>query len=188
MMEKDFGTPRYILRLTLILFLITAITAALLGVTNAITEDRISQINQEKTAAAMEEVLPADQYAERTYTGDDAIVTAVYEGLTNGESQGYVVQVEPNGFGGTIQMVVGIDPAGTVTGVSIIDMSETSGLGTKAETEPWFLEQFVGVDGDDPLVVKQDIDALTSATVTSEAVTRGVSSALAAIAYIGEGE
>lgn len=75
-------------------------------------------------------------------------------------------------------MVVGVGTDGTVTGVSIISMSETSGLGANASKES-FRGQFVGKSGE--LAVSKDggeIDALTGATITSRAVTSGVNTAL----------
>ena len=89
-----------------------------------------------------------------------------------------MVEVTPSGFGGTIDMVVGVDMTGAVTGVSIISMSETSGLGANASKDS-FRSQFVGKSG--TLAVSKDggeIDALTGATITSRAVTSGVNTAL----------
>ena len=85
-------------------------------------------------------------------------------------------------------MVVGVDLAGTVTGVSIVSMAETSGLGDNAKKES-FRSQFVGGSGQ--LAVTKDggtIDALTGATVTSRAVTSGVNTAIAAAASAREAE
>ncbi len=82
-------------------------------------------------------------------------------------------------------MVVGIAADGAVSGVSIISMSETSGLGANAAKEG-FRSQFAGKSG--TLAVNKDggeIDAITGATITSRAVTRGVNAALAAVAELG---
>ncbi len=171
----------YFLKLTLTLLLISAVVSGLLGLTNYITEDRIAEITAEKTAASMREVLPADTYTALAYTGQEANVAAVYQA----EDKGYVVEVTPSGFGGTIDMVVGISPEGIVTGVSIIDMSETSGLGANASKES-FRSQYAGKGGE--LAVNKDggeIDALTGATITSRAVTDGVNTALRVAAEMG---
>ncbi len=171
----------YYARLAGTLLLISAIVAGLLGLVNSITADRIAAINEENTAASMQEVLPADAYTEIEYTGGDSLVAAIYAA----GDVGYVVEVTPSGFGGTIDMVVGVDTSGTVTGVSIISMSETSGLGANATKES-FRSQYVGKTGE--LAVSKDggeIDALTGATITSRAVTQGVNSALAAVAELG---
>jgi electron transport complex protein RnfG len=180
-MTATAKNPNSTARLIIVLFLISAITALCLGLVNYITKDRIAEIKAEKTAAAMEEVLPADSYEEVSYTGGDSLVAKVYKA---GDA-GYVVEVLPSGFGGAIDMMVGVDASGTVTGVSIIDMSETSGLGANASKEE-FRSQFVGATGS--VAVTKDggtIDALTGATVTSRAVSNGVNAALNAVASLG---
>lgn len=182
---KNNSTVAYVLKLGVILFLICAITAGLLGLVNSVTEDRIAEITAEKTATAMSSVLPADAYDEVAYTGGDAMVAAAYKASAGGADVGYVVEVTPSGFGGTIDMVVGIDMNGAVTGIDIIDMSETSGLGANA-SKPAFREQFIGGTGS--FAVTKDggtIDALTGATVTSRAVSNGVNAAVTAAATLG---
>ena len=65
------GNGRYILRLTIVLLLITVITAALLGLVNQVTADKIAEIKAQKTADAMAQVLAADAYTEITDYRDD---------------------------------------------------------------------------------------------------------------------
>ena len=99
---------------------------------------------------------------------------------------GYVVRVSPNGFGGAIDMMVGISADGTVTGVAIVSQSETASLGANCTRED-FRAQFTGRSG--TLAVSKDggeIDALTGATVTSRAVTQGVNTALAFVKEVLE--
>ncbi len=180
-MAEKKKNPDAILRLTLILLAFSAITALILGLVNMITKDKIALIKEEKTGTAMQAVLPADSYTKVDYSGGDALVLAVY---TAGD-KGYVVEVGPSGFGGTIDMVVGVDPSGAVTGVSIVSMSETSGLGTNASKEE-FRSQYTGKTG--PFAVNKDggeINALTGATVTSRAVTNGINAALDAVKSLG---
>ncbi len=171
----------YYAKLAGTLLLISAVVAGLLGLVNAVTADKIAEITAATTAASMQEVLAADSYTELTYTGSDSLVATIYDA----DGQGYVVEVTPSGFGGTIDMVVGVDNDGVVTGVSIISMSETSGLGANASKES-FRSQFIGKSGE--LAVSKDggeIDALTGATITSRAVTKGVNSAINAVAEMG---
>ena len=179
-MTATANTGTYFLKLAGTLLLIAAVVAGLLGLVNQITAGRIDEINREKTAASMQEVLPSQSYDPLDYHGEDATVKAVYRA-----DGGYVVEVTPSGFGGEIDMVVGVGDDGSVTGVSIISMSETSGLGANAAKES-FRSQYVEKQG--VLAVSKDggeIDALTGATITSRAVTRGVNSALAAAAELG---
>ena len=176
MSNAKSSSAGYYLKLALTLLVISAVVSGLLGLTNYVTADKIAAITADKTAASMQEVLPADHYTELEYplTGSQAGVAAVYQA----DDKGYVVEVTPSGFGGTIDMVVGVDMTGAVTGVSIISMSETSGLGANASKDS-FRSQFVGKSG--TLAVSKDggeIDALTGATITSRAVTSGVNTAL----------
>ena len=59
-------TKGYFVRLTVTLLVISAVVAGLLGLTNHVTADKIAVLNQEKTAASMEQVLPADSYTPWT--------------------------------------------------------------------------------------------------------------------------
>ena len=173
-------TARYILRLTLTLLLITAVTAALLGLVNELTEEKIDTLTREKAEKAMQEVLPAQSYEELPAEADG--IAAVYRV----DDAGYVIRVSVNGFGGAIDMMVGISADGTVTGVAIVSQSETASLGANCTRED-FRAQFTGRSG--TLAVSKDggeIDALTGATVTSRAVTQGVNTALAFVKEVLE--
>ena len=170
---KNFG---YVLRLTLVLFLITAIVAGLLGAVNYLTKDKIAENTKKKAEDAMREVLEADSYEAIALSAENKSA-----GITEAYSceNGYVVRVSKNGFGGAIDMMVGIDLSGAVTGVSVISHAETASLGANCTRED-FRSQFVGAD--DTLAVSKDggtIDALTGATVTSRAVVDGINLALA---------
>lgn len=169
------------LRLTVTLLAISAACALLLGLVNSITAPRIEAAKIAKTNAAMAEVLPADSYTPVEYLLDGSIVTAVYAA----DDKGYVIQVAPSGFGGVIDMMVGVSKDGTCTGVSIIKMAETAGLGANASKAD-FRAQFVGLSGS--VAVTKDggvIDSLTGATITSRAVADGVTAALEAAAQLG---
>ena len=170
---KNFG---YILRLTLVLFLITAVVAGLLGAVNLLTKDKIAENTRKKAEDAMREVLQSESYEsiELTESNKSAGITEAYIC-----ENGYIVRVSKNGFGGAIDMMVGIDLSGTVTGISVISHAETASLGANCTRED-FRSQFVGAN--DTLAVSKDggsIDALTGATVTSRAVAEGVNVALA---------
>lgn len=167
-------------QLVVTLFLISAICAVLLGLVNNITAGPIAAANEAATNAAMQAVLPADSYEQVEYTGGNALVTAVYKA---GDA-GYVVQVAPSGFGGNLDVMVGVGADGTCTGVSIISHAETSGLGANATKED-FRAQFVGKANVAVTKDGGDIAALTGATITSRAVCSGVNAAIAAVGTLG---
>lgn len=164
---------KYILRLTLTLLLITAVVAGLLAFVNELTAGRIDELTRQKAEQAMREVLPAQNYTPL----NAALPQGVTEAYRAGDA-GYVVRVAPNGFGGAIDLMVGVRADGTVNGVAVIAHSETASLGANCTREE-FRAQYAGGAG--PFAVGQDggtIEALTGATVTSRAVTDGVNAAL----------
>ena len=97
--------------------------------------------------------------------------------------EGYVITTtDKEGYGGDIQITVGITADGTVNGVSILTINETAGLGMRAK-EPAFYEQYQGKQTERFVVSKdggagEPIDALSGATITSRAVTGAVNAAL----------
>lgn len=183
---KQGNIVTYVLRLSLTLLAITAFVALALAGVNSVTADKIANIKLEKMQAAMEEVLPGAENLESVaFTDATGTVKTVYA-----SKDGYVVEVNPAGFGGVISMMVGIKSDGTVNGISIVSHTETAGLGSVAAANTSageaFRGQFAGASGQ--LAVDKDggnIDSITSATITSRAVTAGVNAALAAVAGLG---
>ena len=180
-MELD---PRFTAKLTLTLLGICAVVALLLGIVNQVTAPIIAEIQAEKTAAAMSQVLPAEEY--QPVETDYPNVTAMNRALSGGETVGYVVEVTASGFGGTMSMVVGVDADGAVTGVSVVTHSETKNIGTKVVDDQAVLDRFIGMShGDGEITVNAGtnrFDGVSGATVSSRGVTAGVNTALAAAA------
>ena len=185
---KKQSAVKQIFVLTVTLLLITAGVAAALAGINMVTADKIAAINEEKTTKAIETVLgdAAKQAQERPdLLGKDENVLGVWE-----TENSYAVKVQTTGFGGTIVMMVGVDKSGTVLGINIITQAETAGLGdvsaSKSAKGEAFRNQFVGKS--DTLAVNKDggeIEAITSATITSRAVTKGVNTALEFVKTLG---
>ena len=169
-------------QLVLVLFAISAVTALLLGLTNMITAPAIAANEKAKKEAAMAAVLPADTYTLVEYTGSD---TSIGE-INQAGDAGYVVEVNCGGsFSGTLTIMVGVASDGSCTGVEVIKTAETSGLGANAGKPDW-RAQFVGQSGS--VAVTKDggtIDSITGATITSRAVSNGVTSALEAAKTLG---
>ena len=182
---KTESNVMYVLRLAGTLLLITAIVAALLAGVNMVTAPIIAQLKAEKTQAAIEAVLPGGG-EEISFTDATGLVSKVYASET-----GYAVEVNPAGFGGTITMMVGIDKAGNVLGISIVSHTETAGLGdvaaAKTSAGEAFRGQFVGQRGSVGTAKRGTgtLDAITGATITSEAVCTGVNAALDCVANLG---
>ncbi len=188
-----------IIKNTGILMAITLVAGALLGLVYEITKAPIAQAQEDAKQEAYRTVLAdADTFendmnfkendaqkilSEAGYDSDD-ISEVVVGKDSSGEAIGYVITVTSHeGYGGDIQISVGMEADGTVKGIEMLSISETAGLGMKA-TEADFKNQFKdknvekfsytksGEEGDDK------IDALSGATITTNAVTNAVDSAL----------
>ena len=182
--EKIDMDPKYIVKLTVTLLGTCLIVALLLGLVNGVTAGPIAEINQQKTEAAMLAVVSDPDnttFSDALELSGDMTAAA-----------GYAVKVTASGSQGSIEMMVGVDAEGAVTGVSVVNHSETSGIGTKVVgNEPTasgvgVLDQFIGKSAaDGTLTVGTNVDAITGATVSTKGVTAGVNAALAAVAAMG---
>ncbi|WP_418725024.1 FMN-binding protein [Dysosmobacter sp.] len=202
--EKVDMDPKYIIKLTVTLLLCCLVVAAALGGVNAITKDKIAAINWENTVTAMKAVVadPDSTEFSDALENTEAMTAAaasaggtldsVYEVLVGGENAGYAIKVVASGSQGSIEMMVGVDGEGAVTGVSIVDNAETAGIGSKVmNNEPLssgtgVLDQFIGKSAaDGALAVGTNVDAISGATVSTKGVTTGVNAALAVAGAIG---
>lgn len=174
------------------LFIICIVVTALLGLTNAVTAPKIEELAVETQEAAKKEVLAdAASFGDAEQTQLSGMTYTYYKGLAaDGSVMGYVVETVSKGYGGDISLMVGVGVDGTVQGVSILSINETAGLGMNAEN-PEFLEQFLGKSG--TIGVQKngssdtEIQALTGATITSEAMADGVNQALLVCEQLGGG-
>jgi electron transport complex protein RnfG len=115
----------------------------------------------------------------------------MYQAESGGKVIAYVVSEDPKGYGGAIDMLVAVSPEGKVINFTITTSNETPGLGSKASDEP-FKGQFPGKTSNQLAVTKDaskkdNIQAMTGATITSKAVTKGVKEAVDAVADITGG-
>lgn len=225
---KTAGT---IIKLGLILGLICLVAAVSLSYTYEKTGRIIEQNEKQKQEAALSEVLPlaesfrtvkvrlnleecgvlveklnldlqTDNNGEKYFT--------VHLGVTGkGEEcqvAGVAFNINPFGYAGKINILLGIDNNNAIAGIKILGHRETPGLGSKIEEinssrmailkkinprvdehRPWFQEQFKGLKDEDQICLKVDdqsgenkakIDAITAATITSRAVTDGIRNGL----------
>lgn len=117
-------------------------------------------------------------------SGSSVVVDVVtkYRGSdADGNTVGIAFAVDGNGFGGNIRMMVGLDPVTRkLTKVKVLDHLETPGLGARI-TEQAFLHQFENKSLDDAFTAKNDVDAITGATVSSQAVAATIKAALSEV-------
>lgn len=193
-----------IIKDALVLLLITAIAGVLLGLVYKITKEPIEEQNEKAKIAAYnsafdkldsyEELEVTDAIEEAVAASEDAVtVNEIVKAYDASKTLlGFIITVtDSNGYGGDIKLTVGIDVTGKITGVEFLDINETAGLGMKAK-EDSFKSQFAGITGEKVEYIKggernpaYQIDAISSATITTKAVTGGVNGALVAFREIG---
>ena len=192
---------KFILKVAGTLTVIALVVAALLGLVNNITADKIAEIDAEKTRVAMSAVVPeGSEFTDKLEISDDVAAAAAAQGgkLTElygvknaGADAGYVMKIAASGSQGTITMMVGVDANKAITGISVVSHSETSGIGTKVMgNEPNaagvpVLDQFIGMSGSGSLVVGKTVTAISGATVSTKGITMGANAALAAAEALG---
>lgn len=182
---------------TISLMLITLIAGLLLGAVYEITKEPIAKENQRAKEEAYKAVFAdADSFEEISFDADqvqkeldgqglDASINEAMKVLdASGQQLGYVLTVtDHEGYGGDIQFAMGVQSDGTLNGISFLSISETAGLGMKAK-EDSFRKQFEGKNVDQIVYTKNgasadnEIDALSGATITTNAVTNGVNAGL----------
>ena len=156
------------------LTLIPVLSALLLSYVYSFTQPKIEADQKAKLALVLKTVLPqAEEFLP-------VIPDTLWFGVSGTDTVGVVFKVWPRGYGGPIELTVGVDRDLLITGlIPGDDLKETPGLGLKIR-DAWFKEQFIGKD-EKAAQLKQDggdIDAITAATISSRAVASGVSEGL----------
>ncbi len=182
---------------TFILMLITLVAGLLLGLVYEITKEPIEKEKLKAKEEAYKAVFSeADSFEKMPdvpdTTGDkikgmgyDADIDEVMDVKDKtGNHIGYVLTVtDHEGYGGDIQFAMGVREDGTLNGISFLSIGETAGLGMKA-TEDSFKSQFAGKNVScfsytkSGASAEDEIDALSGATITTNAVTNGVNAGL----------
>ena len=196
--EKVQMDPKYLIKLTVTLFITCVVVAGLLGMINSVTAGPIAAINKAKTEEAMKAVVAdpenstfsdalalSDEMTAAALAGGGTL-TEAYEVQVGGAPAGHALKIVASGSQGNIEMMVGLDSVGAVTGVAVVKNSETAGIGSKVmeneatATGVGVLDQFKGMSAaNGALSVGKNVDAITGATVSTRGVTSGVNAALA---------
>ena len=181
---------------TFSLLAITLVAGLLLGGVYQITKDPIAKEQQRAKEEAYKEVfadadsfeeLPLDGQSSKEFkkNGWDASVDEAMKVFDKDKNPiGYVLTVtDHEGYGGDIQFAMGVKSDGTLNGISFLSLSETAGLGMKAKEEG-FKDQFSNKNVErfeytkNGASAENEIDAISGATITTNAVTNGVNAGL----------
>ena len=200
-----------IIKDALALTLITLVAGVALGGVYEITKDPIAKQEAQAKAEAYEQVF-TDAAAFEEVEMDDTLIQTIRDQLDqegykaqsieevmraedqSGETLGYALTVVTSeGYGGDIQFSMGVQNDGTLNGISILSIGETAGLGMNADT-PAFKDQFVGKQVEKLQYTKNgatqddEINAISGATVTTNAMTNGVNAGLCAFRVMEGGD
>lgn len=186
-----------IIVITAKLLIITLVAGAVLGLVYSVTKEPIAQqditaANEARFAAFPE----AAGFEEQTFGIPDeyAIIETIHTALdAQGNAIGITAAVVTKGYSAGLHLTVGIGNDGVIKGVIIGSHQETPGLGAKA-SEEWFYSQYEGKAVDQPLAVVKsgangdyDIEAITSATITTNGITDAVNTVATYFAQIAGG-
>jgi len=166
-----------------VLTLICIVISGALAVVNSFTAPVSSANAAIREDEARRKIIPeAVSFEAVENAGFDANIVAAFAGIDeSGETAGYVFTVNGTGFGGTISVICGISADGKVLRTQALDISgETKTLGGKV-VNPDYADQYIGADAS-----LSGVDAISGATITSNAYRNCVQAAFAAFELIGE--
>ena len=157
----------------LILCIIAFVAGLALAATNMVTAGPIEEQRVKAIQAARVAVFPtADDFREMAME-EDTVLDDMLEAISGSDIIGYVLQITVSGYGGPIEIIMGVDTQGMITGLSVggSKFAETAGLGTQVK-EPAFTDQFVGLS--ETPTLNGNVDTISGATISSSAVINGV--------------
>lgn len=170
-----------IIKPVVVLLAICIVIPLALAVTNAVTSERIAELEAKNETATMKQLIKAENFPKATYKGEEEF--DYYIAKQGGERVGYIFITSAKGYGGAVSVMTAVNNDGTVKSVAILDASnETPGLGQNVTKEA-FYSQFDGkkngvkVVKNGAISENNEINAVTGATISSTAVTKAVNEA-----------
>ena len=151
------------------LTLVVLVAVTLLSFTNSITSPIVERRLQEQVVAQMGEIFPA--IVEFEYNEEIDIYT-LFADEAKTQKLGYAFMASGTGYSGDINILVGLEDAETVKGISILSQTESPGIGSRITTDEKFLNQFIGLPLSGASLTQDggQVDGLTGATISSRAV------------------
>lgn len=175
------NTFREIIKPILVLTCICLVVSALLAYVNSVTSPIIAKAEQEAAQKAMSEVLgEADSFEQLTVENTPERVSEIYR-AQNGA--GYVFMLTTKGYGGDMRLICGIKSDGTIEACKTLSHNETSGLGSKTAEDP-YRNQYCGITSN----TLGEVDAISGATISSNAYKSAIEDAFAAFDMVKEAE
>ena len=171
---KKNSTWNDLLKPVVVLTVICMVVSAALAAVNSVTAPIIAEAAAKAADAARYELLPEADGFEKIEVEVEG-VTEMYKATNDA---GYVISAQGNGYGGngSVKLMIAYDNEGTITNIAVVDCAaETPGIGDKIVKEAWFMEQFIGINGE---AKKGDnVDLISGTTISSGAALNAVNSA-----------
>ncbi|MFA5576201.1 MAG: RnfABCDGE type electron transport complex subunit G [Tissierellaceae bacterium] len=170
---------RETLKLGIILFIFTVVSAGVLAMSNNATKGKIAELEMAGSLGALQEIFgedakfqPLDEGKQNEIIEANPSVVEIFVALDGDSASGYAIKNVSKGFGGDLVLMTGFNLDGTVSGMRVLEHSETPGLGARSE-EPEFTNRFIGKSVSEEITV----EALSGATSTTNGVLAGVNAA-----------
>jgi len=161
----------------LVLSLICLVISGALAFTNSFTEPVIEAAAKERTEAAFAEMIPdAESFEILEISGLPDSVSEVYK---SSNDAGYIFITQISGYGGEIRIICGVSTDGRIIRSSVLEHTETKGLGSKIAEAP-FADQFIGMEKSR----LTEVDAITGATISTNAYTSAINDVLTAFSLV----
>ena len=171
---KKNSTWNDLLKPVVVLTVICIVVSAALAAVNGVTAPIIAEAAAKAADAARYELLPeADGFEEIEVEVEG--VTSMHKATNDA---GYVIASQGNGYGGngSVKLMIAYDNEGTITNIKVIDCAaETPGIGDKIVSEPWYMEQYIGLNGE--AKKGENVDLISGTTISSGAALNAVNSA-----------
>ena len=179
-----------LLNMLLVLTGVAVVMGGVLAFVNHLTEGPIAQQKEKALADGIKAVMcvndlkvaKTDEVKQNDTKGKKMVFTVYQIQDAQGKELGAAVESTTMGFGGNLKVLVGFDPEGKILGYTLLEQTETPGLGAKADK--WFQKgekgDIIGKDPSTPLTVSKDggqVDAITASTITSRAFLLAVNNA-----------
>ena len=179
-----------LLNMLLVLTGVAVVMGGVLAFVNHLTEGPIAQQKEKALADGIKAVMcvndlkvaKTDEVKQNDTKGKEMVFTVYQIQDAQGKELGAAVESTAMGFGGNLKVLVGFDPEGKILGYTLLEQTETPGLGAKADK--WFQKgekgDIIGKDPSTPLTVSKDggqVDAITASTITSRAFLLAVNNA-----------
>ena len=160
-----------------VLVIICIVITGALAATNSVTDPMIDEATRVAQQKARTELLPEAEDFEPVTGVEVENVSDIYASTND---VGVIITSSAKGYGGDVVVMTAFNPDGTIKQIKVTEQAETKGIGSKVVATPSYWENYMGLDASDALVLNEDVDAVTSATISSTALINAVNSAIEA--------